>query len=162
MLPIAQATPVGAVDALIILAPLVLATGLVTVDPATSFTGFGEAVIKGLSLAGGLGHMTVGSFAVLALRNRMSGLRSRGARVAFNLPDDLDGVQFVRAVMSFPSAVVVALLKSAGRIGIVAFAVAIAARRHNAGAKVQRADIVLQLSGEGRRVVAPFTLRRTA
>jgi trk system potassium uptake protein len=108
MLPFAQEAPVGFLDALFISASAVSTTGLVTVDPAMSFTGFGEAVILVLILAGGLGYMTMGSFAVLALRNRMSGLRSRGAKVAFNLPDDLDVAQFVRAVIYFSTVVMVA------------------------------------------------------
>lgn len=58
-------------------------------------------IILLLILAGGLGYMTLGSFAVLALRNRMSASRSRGAKLAFSLPDGVSAVQFVRAVVYF-------------------------------------------------------------
>jgi trk system potassium uptake protein len=105
MLPFAQSAPVGAIDALFISASAVSTTGLVTIDPGTSFTAFGEVVILLLILAGGLGYMTVGSFAVLALRNRMSGLRTKGARLSFGLPDDVNIAQFIRTVIYFSFAV---------------------------------------------------------
>lgn len=108
MLPFSQAVPVAALDALFIATSAVSTTGLVTIDPGSSFTAFGEAVILLLILAGGLGYMTVGSFAVLALRNRMSGLRNRGVKLAFNLPDGQDMSQFVRAVVLFSAAVMLA------------------------------------------------------
>jgi trk system potassium uptake protein len=101
MLPIAQDTPVRAIDTLFIAVSAVSTTGLVTVDPGGSFSGFGEAVILLLILAGGLGYMTMGSFAVLALRNRMSPSRARGAKVAFGLPDAVNAASFVRAVIAF-------------------------------------------------------------
>jgi trk system potassium uptake protein TrkH len=101
MLPFAQATPVRAIDALFIAVSAVSTTGLVTVDPGGSFTAFGEAVILLLILAGGLGYMTLGSFAVLALRHRMSPSRERGAKVTFGLPDGVRAAGFVRAVILF-------------------------------------------------------------
>jgi trk system potassium uptake protein len=108
MLPVAQSVSVKPVDALFIAASAVSTTGLATIDPGSSFTVFGEIVILLLILAGGLGYMTIGSFAVLALRNRLSGVRNQGARLAFNLPDDLDVTQFVRAVISFSGLVMLA------------------------------------------------------
>jgi trk system potassium uptake protein TrkH len=101
MLPLAQATPVRAIDALFIAVSAVSTTGLVTVDPGGSFTAFGEGVILLLILAGGLGYMTLGSFAVLALRQRMTPSRERGARVTFGLPEGVRGATFVRAVIFF-------------------------------------------------------------
>ncbi|OZA14480.1 MAG: hypothetical protein B7Y02_04505 [Rhodobacterales bacterium 17-64-5] len=108
MLPLAQTVPVGALDALFIATSAVSTTGLVSIDPGSSFTGFGEAVILLLILAGGLGYMTVGSFAVLALRNRLSGMRNQGAKLAFNLPEGTDTKEFVRAVVLFSFAVMLA------------------------------------------------------
>jgi trk system potassium uptake protein len=107
MLPFAQAVPVRAIDALFISASAVSTTGLVSIDPGGSFTAFGEAVILLLILAGGLGYMTIGSFAVLALRSRMAPSRSRGAKVTFGLPEGVNAAEFVRAVIYFSVAVMV-------------------------------------------------------
>jgi trk system potassium uptake protein TrkH len=107
MLPVAQATPVGAIDALFIAVSAVSTTGLVTVDPGGSFTGFGEVVILVLILAGGLGYMTLGSFAVLALRSRMTPSRARGAKLAFGLPEGVRAAPFLRAVIYFSTGVMV-------------------------------------------------------
>lgn len=105
MLPFAQVEPQGALDVLFIAVSAVSTTGLVSIDPGTVFTGFGEAVIALLILAGGLGYMTFGSFAMLALRDRLSGHRAQGARLAFNLPECLDVSAFIRAVVLFSFAV---------------------------------------------------------
>lgn len=105
LLPVAQEAPVGAMDALFIAVSAVSTTGLVTVDPGTSFTLFGEVVILLLIQAGGLGYMTAGSFAYLALLHRLSGTRRRTARAAFGLPEGMDIAQFLRAVVIFSLAV---------------------------------------------------------
>ncbi len=101
MLPVMQTVPVGALDALFIAVSAVSTTGLVTIDPGTSFSLAGQGVIALLILAGGLGYMTIGSFAVLMLRHRLSGYHQRGTRLAFNLPDGLNVPQFLRAVVVF-------------------------------------------------------------
>lgn len=100
-LPVAQAVPVGALDALFIAVSAVSTTGLVTVDPGSSFTFWGEAAILLMMQLGGLGYMTVGSFAYLSFQNRLAGVRARGARAAFNLPATLNVGQFLRAVVLF-------------------------------------------------------------
>ncbi|HSF65588.1 MAG TPA: potassium transporter TrkG [Paracoccaceae bacterium] len=100
-LPVAQAVPVGALDALFIAVSAVSTTGLVTIDPGSSFTFWGEAAILLMMQLGGLGYMTVGSFAYLSFQNRLAGVRARGARAAFNLPATLNVGQFLRAVVLF-------------------------------------------------------------
>lgn len=104
-LPLAQEAPTGAVDTLFIAVSAVSTTGLVTVDPGGSFTFFGEVVILLLMQAGGLGYMTVGSFVYLAFQNRLSALRARNTRSAFNLPTAMNVAQFLRAVVLFTLAV---------------------------------------------------------
>ncbi|SHI54582.1 TrkH family potassium uptake protein [Wenxinia saemankumensis] len=66
-MPIAQARPVGLLDAFFTSTSAVTVTGLVTVDPASHFTWFGEAVIMGLIQVGGLGLMTFAAFLLLTL-----------------------------------------------------------------------------------------------
>ena len=103
--PFAQAVPVSALDTLFIAASAVSTTGLVTVDPGTSFTLAGEVVIALLIQAGGLGYMTIGSFAVLALHHRLGRLRETTVRTAFSLPDDIRVPAFIGWVVLFTLAV---------------------------------------------------------
>ena len=100
-LPFAQEVPVRGIDALFIATSAVSTTGLVSVDPGTSFTFFGEIVILLLIQMGGLGYMTIGSFVALHLARRFDRLRADATRTAFNLPEDVDPASFVRAVVIF-------------------------------------------------------------
>ena len=84
-LPAAQQVPVAAVDALFIAVSAVSTTGLVSVDPAASFTFFGEFVILALIQLGGLGFMTISSFAWAALSQPVGPLRERVARMVFSV-----------------------------------------------------------------------------
>ncbi len=104
-LPVAQSLPVGWLDNLFTAVSAVSTTGLVTVDPGTSYTLMGEVVILLLMQAGGLGYMTVGSFSYLSFQNRLTSVRARGARAAFNLPASLNVTQFLRSVVVFTLAV---------------------------------------------------------
>jgi trk system potassium uptake protein TrkH len=100
-LPVAQEVHVGALDALFIATSAVSTTGLVTVDPGTSFTFFGELVILLLIQMGGLGYMTIGSFVALHLAHRFDRLSEAATRTAFNLPETVDPAAFVKAVVVF-------------------------------------------------------------
>lgn len=100
-LPGARAAPGAALDDLFIAASAVSTTGLVSVDPGSTYSLFGEAVILLLIQVGGVGYMTVGSLAALALHHRLSGARVRMVRFAFSLPPDFSPAAFVRAVVLF-------------------------------------------------------------
>ncbi|WP_299670706.1 potassium transporter TrkG [uncultured Roseobacter sp.] len=100
-LPFAQATAVPAIDNLFIATSAVSTTGLVSVDPGSSYTFFGQLVILLLIQLGGLGYMTVGSFVVLTAQDRMSRLRREATKNAFNLPDDVKPKLFIRSVVRF-------------------------------------------------------------
>ncbi|WP_387967269.1 TrkH family potassium uptake protein [Georgenia faecalis] len=65
-----------ALDALFTAASAVFVTGLVVVDTATYWSGFGQVVILALIQVGGLGIMTSASLLVVLLARRL-GLRSR-------------------------------------------------------------------------------------
>ncbi|MGR3501694.1 TrkH family potassium uptake protein [Pseudaestuariivita sp.] len=101
LLPIAQETPQSPLDVLFIATSAVSTTGLVTIDPGTSFTLFGEAVILGLIQLGGLGYMTIGSFAMLVLQHRLSQSRETAARTAFELPKEINAPYFLISVVVF-------------------------------------------------------------
>lgn len=104
-LPVSEAAPVAALDTLFIATSAVSTTGLVTVDPGTAFTLFGEVVVLLLIQVGGLGYMTIGSFAVLSLQHRLSRFRENTARAAFSLPDGISPRSFLRSVVLFTVAV---------------------------------------------------------
>ncbi len=100
-LPVAQQVPVGPLDTLFIATSAVSTTGLVSVDPGGSFTLFGEIVILLLIQAGGLGYMTIGSFATLAILGKLPGMRARTTKHAFNLPEHIRPGHFVVWVVVF-------------------------------------------------------------
>lgn len=104
-LPVAQAVPVAAVDALFIAVSAVSTTGLVSVDPGTSFTRFGEVVILLLIQIGGLGFMTISSFAWAALSRPVGPLRERVARMVFSASATEDIGRFLRRSVIFTLAV---------------------------------------------------------
>lgn len=100
-LPLSQTKDIAALDNLFIAASAVSTTGLATIDPGTHYSFLGELVILLLIQLGGIGYMTFGSFVVLALRNRMSGMRGRMTRTVFTLPDDFSSVRFIQRVVYF-------------------------------------------------------------
>lgn len=78
LLPISRVGPGGAplITALFTATSAICVTGLITVDTATYWTGFGQAVILVLIQVGGLGIMALASLVGLLLFRRM-GLRTR-------------------------------------------------------------------------------------
>ncbi len=71
-LPWAHARPgVPALDSLFVATSAVSTTGLSTIGVADSYNFFGELVIAALIQLGGIGYMTLGSFVMLALRQRL-------------------------------------------------------------------------------------------
>ena len=100
-LPISQSMPLVPIDSLFISVSAVSTTGLVTIDPGTSYTFFGELVILLLIQAGGIGYMTISSFVMMAMVNHLSPLRERLTRAAFTLPDNASTGQFVMTVVTF-------------------------------------------------------------
>jgi trk system potassium uptake protein TrkH len=100
-LPFAQTVPVAPLDSLFIAVSAVSTTGLVSVDPGASFTLFGEIVILALIQAGGLGFMTISSFAWAALSRPAGPLRDRVARSVFSVAATEDIGRFLRRVLVF-------------------------------------------------------------
>lgn len=92
---------VAPLDHLFISVSAVSTTGLVTVDPGTSYSFWGELVILALIQVGGVGYMTIGSFAMLATAHKLSPLRERMTRAAFVLPDGLKPGHFILTVVLF-------------------------------------------------------------
>lgn len=100
-LPFSQADSVEIIDNLFISVSAVSTTGLVTVDPGTSYTLFGEFVILLLVQLGGIGYMTFGSFIILQTGHRISLVREKMTRTAFPLPESLNVKSFLKGVIFF-------------------------------------------------------------
>jgi len=100
-LPLSQSRPVAPLDSLFTSVSAVSTTGLVTVDPGSTYSPFGQFVLLCLIQAGGVGYMTIGSFIMLARHARLSSMRSRMTRVTFSLPNQATPAQFIRTVILF-------------------------------------------------------------
>lgn len=100
-LPIAQTVSVSTLDNLFIATSAVSTTGLVTVDPGSSYSFFGEVVILAMMQLGGIGYMTFGSFILLATQQKISQRREEITRAAFAMPQDFKIVDFIKRVIVF-------------------------------------------------------------
>lgn len=86
------------IDALYTASSAVCVTGLITVDPADTFTGIGQAILGLLIQIGGLGVATMGAGIMLAMGRRMD-LRSRNiVREAVNAASGQGIVSLVRGI----------------------------------------------------------------
>lgn len=95
----ARGRPLDFLDSLFLATSAVSTTGLVTVDPGTTFNFAGELVILLLIQIGGLGYMTFASFAFITIRDRLSPSHSELTRAGFGLNDEYSVVRFVRVVV---------------------------------------------------------------
>jgi trk system potassium uptake protein TrkH len=101
-LPITSAAPSRAIDDLFIAVSAVSTTGLVPLDPGATYTRFGQGVILVLIQLGGLGYMTVSSFAFsLIAADAPSRLRTQVTRAVFSLPRSIDPRRFVGRVVIY-------------------------------------------------------------
>lgn len=100
-LPIAHTSQVSALDHLFTAASAVSTTGLATVGTPATYTRFGQVVVLGLIQLGGLGYMTLGSFAVIGRTGHLPLPRQRVARVSFHLPEGLSVERFLARVVGF-------------------------------------------------------------
>lgn len=100
-LPWLQSADLATIDSLFIAVSAVSTTGLVTVDPGSSFNLGGEIVILILIQLGGLGYMTVGSIIAVALRHRLTLAQSHAVIGGFSLPEGFNARRFVVELAAF-------------------------------------------------------------
>ncbi len=117
---------VGLVDALFTSTSAVCVTGLIVVDTATAYTGFGQLVIITLIQVGGLGIMTFAALAYLMLGRRLS-LASQAALQDAFFQRDL-GVEFKKRFFQ-----ILILTGSIEILGMMAIFLALVGRRVPAG-----------------------------
>ncbi|WP_373505583.1 TrkH family potassium uptake protein [Aestuariivirga sp.] len=103
MLPVmreqSRTESVGFIDALFLSTSAVSTTGLVTLDPGSTFNFGGELILLLLIQIGGLGYMTFMSMAYIMLRAQLSPTQSRLTRSGFGLPENFRMTSFVRQVV---------------------------------------------------------------
>ncbi len=100
-IPFSQETPITWIDNLFTSASAVSTTGLVTIDPGTSYSWFGEFIILCLFQLGGLGYMTASSFVILAASKKLSDQRLHILKSAFSLPKTIGITHLVRNIIVF-------------------------------------------------------------
>lgn len=101
-LPFAHArSGISALDNLFVATSAVSTTGLSTIGVADHYNLFGQLVIAMLIQLGGIGYMTLGSFVMLAMRQRLDALHSSIARQTFVLPAGMGVARFIRGVVIF-------------------------------------------------------------
>ena len=93
--------PLGWLDALFTATSAVCVTGLIVVDTATFFTGWGQAYVLVLIQLGGLGMLTFSTLLLSALGRRLSLRQEDVARTAAGPAVGLDPVRLTRHVVLF-------------------------------------------------------------
>nr|WP_241664417.1 potassium transporter TrkG [Ningiella ruwaisensis] len=108
-LPVSQQVPLNWEDVFFIAASAVSTTGLISIDPGSSFSFFGELVILIIIQVGGIGYMTFGSLILVSLKNKMSKESLKSSleinRREFALPADFKTSSFVKHVVVFKLAI---------------------------------------------------------
>lgn len=114
MLPAAAATDVRWIDHLFIAVSAVSTTGLVSIDPGSSYTLLGQAAILVMIQAGGIGFMTANSVVWMALTDRPpAGMQVQIARSVFALPPEIPVRPFLARVILYT-----ALVEAAGALAL--------------------------------------------
>ncbi|MDY7002713.1 MAG: potassium transporter TrkG [Cyanobacteriota bacterium] len=101
-LPISwQSEAISTLDNLFIATSAISTTGLVTVNTPDAYNFFGELVIALAFQVGGLGYMTLGSFALIYSKNSLSNLRQRVGSAVFSLPQGFNLKEFIQHTVIF-------------------------------------------------------------
>jgi trk system potassium uptake protein TrkH len=93
--------PLNWLDALFTATSAVCVTGLIVVDTATYFTGWGQAFILLLIQLGGLGIITFTTLIILALGRRLSLRHEVMAGAEIEIAEDVDHRQLTRDIVRF-------------------------------------------------------------
>lgn len=101
MLPFSHQQTIPFLDHLFSATSAVSTTGLVTVDPGTTYTYFGQFVLLLLFQLGGLGYMTSTSFVMLAANKKISPARFSVLKTAFSLPRRIGIAHFVKHMIYY-------------------------------------------------------------
>jgi trk system potassium uptake protein TrkH len=101
-LPISwEASAISPLDNLFIATSAVSTTGLVTVNTPEAYNFLGELIVLLAFQVGGLGYMTLGSFALISSKNSLSYLRQRVGTAVFSLPQGFNLKEFIQHTVIF-------------------------------------------------------------
>lgn len=122
-LPWFQSTDAASsIDALFTATSALSTTGLVTVSTSNDFNLGGQIVILILIQLGGVGYMTLGSFAVFSSTGTLSEARRKVGKTVFSMPEGFRIEKFIRNVVAFTVIIetlgAVALFAAFTRLGI--------------------------------------------
>ncbi|MEW6251721.1 MAG: potassium transporter TrkG [Planctomycetota bacterium] len=105
-LPICQKSSQATVlDHLFTATSAVSTTGLITVSTGATYTLAGQAVVALLIQFGGLGYMTIGSFVMVAVGQRISMTRTRVSEIGLSPPSGISVARFIRSIIIFTVAI---------------------------------------------------------
>jgi len=104
-LPVSQKTDIDWIDTLFMAASTVSTTGLITVQPGSDYSLFGQIVILLIIQIGGVGYMTFGSLILISLKAKMSkdSLKSslQVSKKEFAFPKEFKPSQFLKKIVLF-------------------------------------------------------------
>lgn len=76
-------------------------TGLTTISIGECYNFWGQLIIVVLIQLGGIGYMTLGSFVILSINNRMSMSQEKIQRQVFHLPEQVNTGEFVKILIYY-------------------------------------------------------------
>ena len=100
-IPFASKGDISFIDHLFTAVSAISTTGLATVDVASQYTFFGQAIILLLIQMGGFGYMTLSSYIMLKLTKRLGAGHAKLFRTQFSFPDTIDPESMLRNIVNF-------------------------------------------------------------
>lgn len=100
-IPFASKGDISFIDHLFTAVSAISTTGLATVDVASQYTFFGQAIILLLIQMGGFGYMTLSSYIMLKLTKRLGAGHAKLFRTQFSFPDTIDSESMLRNIVNF-------------------------------------------------------------
>ncbi len=101
LLPFSSVGRIPFVDHLFTAVSAISTTGLSTVDIATQYTFFGQAVILFLIQMGGLGYMTLSSYVMLRITGRLGTQKAKLFNTQYAFPDNIDSESMLRGIVKY-------------------------------------------------------------
>lgn len=92
---------IGWLDHLFMATSAVSTTGLVTINTPDAYNLGGQLILLFGMQIGGLGYMTLGSFAILASRGRVSESRVSIGKAVFSMPAEFEPIAFIKRAVVF-------------------------------------------------------------
>lgn len=100
-IPFASKGDISFIDHLFTAVSAISTTGLATVDVASQYTFFGQAIILLLIQMGGFGYMTLSSYIMLKLTKRLGARHAKLFKTQFSFPDTIDSESMLRNIVNF-------------------------------------------------------------